>query len=641
MNENIDKKPKFLPPFRKFCMTVGELPTSYAETMSYYEMLLWFTKYLGETVIPAINNNAEALKEVQDLFVELQEYVNNYFDNLDVQDEINNKLDDMADSGQLAEIINEEIFGELSNKVDQNTSDISDLTTTVNTNKQLTYQEPYYNILENDGYDDGSTPNDTILNTAKTNGFKKFYFPQNDSQDAVYLFTNQPAFNDCEIITDSNVVISVPNCYTTNTGIYNTNVKFYFRDQEEYIVQPKNKPDMFNMLHINTDYRMKNIYSYYPLANIKMYHYDYGNTFKFSEVTPSSYYAESGLFLSRLASSTNNYFNGLCVPINTLHNCIQTVTQGNNSQPRYVVLNATTGDGIYAQYTGSNITVYYQSNASTDLSPLNISKHVFSGNATNNWTNPASYKMRYNKDKNTIDFIFNNWIVATYTLPFTPTYWGFGLPENSTTKTMMRFTQYYQENLPMNYKLKVLIVGDSRFAGVGQTYKIDEVLKNGLLYNGVNNVEIDNLAVNGYSVNQIYDQLSSLTLTNYDVIVYQGGINNYQSNLEDIAVKLGQTTNLLKSSGAIVIYTTCMPCGYGGSDPVANQRALAYYGIVNAMYVGIGSYPSDNIVVLDNNMGNEKYESNIPVCSDGVHPNDNGIIEIARNIIAGIFNYFK
>lgn len=105
MNENIDIKPKFLSPFKRFCMTIGELPTSYVETMTYYEMILWFTKYLGDTVIPAINNNAEALREVQSLFIELQDYVNNYFDDLNIQTEINNKLDDMAESGQLAEII--------------------------------------------------------------------------------------------------------------------------------------------------------------------------------------------------------------------------------------------------------------------------------------------------------------------------------------------------------------------------------------------------------------------------------------------------------------------------------------------------------------------------------------------------------
>ena len=38
-------------------------------------------------------------------FNELHDYVHDYFDNLDVQEEINNKLDDMAESGQLADII--------------------------------------------------------------------------------------------------------------------------------------------------------------------------------------------------------------------------------------------------------------------------------------------------------------------------------------------------------------------------------------------------------------------------------------------------------------------------------------------------------------------------------------------------------
>ena len=92
-------------PLKKICMTIGELPTSYLETMTYYEMLVWFTNYLRDSIIPAVNNNAEAVHELQQLFVELQTYVNNYFDNLDVQEEINNKLDKMVKDGTLQEII--------------------------------------------------------------------------------------------------------------------------------------------------------------------------------------------------------------------------------------------------------------------------------------------------------------------------------------------------------------------------------------------------------------------------------------------------------------------------------------------------------------------------------------------------------
>ena len=105
MNENIDTKVEKLQPFTRILMTIGELPTSYLMSMTYYEQLIWFTKFLQDQVIPAVNNNATAVEELQTLFVELQTYVNNYFDNLDIQEEINNKLDEMAESGELTEII--------------------------------------------------------------------------------------------------------------------------------------------------------------------------------------------------------------------------------------------------------------------------------------------------------------------------------------------------------------------------------------------------------------------------------------------------------------------------------------------------------------------------------------------------------
>lgn len=109
MHGEINSTINVLPPFKRLCMTIGELPASYLETMTYYETLLWLTKYLQETVIPTINNNAEAVIELQNLYKELQDYVNNYFDNLDVQDEINNKLDAMVEDGTLDILVNNHI----------------------------------------------------------------------------------------------------------------------------------------------------------------------------------------------------------------------------------------------------------------------------------------------------------------------------------------------------------------------------------------------------------------------------------------------------------------------------------------------------------------------------------------------------
>ena len=98
-------EPNNLSPFRHFCMTIGAIPSSYKESLTYYEMLEWLCKYLQDTVIPAVNNNAEALEELQTAFVTLKDYVDHYFDNLDIQTEINNKLDDMAEHGELTDII--------------------------------------------------------------------------------------------------------------------------------------------------------------------------------------------------------------------------------------------------------------------------------------------------------------------------------------------------------------------------------------------------------------------------------------------------------------------------------------------------------------------------------------------------------
>ena len=98
--ETVDIKP-----FRRLIMTIGELPTSFMDSMTYYEMLAWLCDYLQNTITEAINNNAEVSQELQDKFIELQMYVDDYFDNLDVQEEINNKLDEMSESGELEAII--------------------------------------------------------------------------------------------------------------------------------------------------------------------------------------------------------------------------------------------------------------------------------------------------------------------------------------------------------------------------------------------------------------------------------------------------------------------------------------------------------------------------------------------------------
>ena len=101
MNNEIN----YVSPFKQFVITIGNLPTAYLESMSYYEAITYLVNYLSNNVIPALNNNGLVVEELQAKFTELKNYVDNYFDNLDVQEEINTKLDEMAESGQLTDII--------------------------------------------------------------------------------------------------------------------------------------------------------------------------------------------------------------------------------------------------------------------------------------------------------------------------------------------------------------------------------------------------------------------------------------------------------------------------------------------------------------------------------------------------------
>ncbi len=100
--------------FRFWCQKV--LPLVYDDSLSYYELLCKVVNYLNDVI-----SNVDGLKvdidKLLKAYNELQDYVNNYFDNLDVQEEINKKLDQMVEDGTLDKIINDKIFSELNEKI--------------------------------------------------------------------------------------------------------------------------------------------------------------------------------------------------------------------------------------------------------------------------------------------------------------------------------------------------------------------------------------------------------------------------------------------------------------------------------------------------------------------------------------------
>lgn len=95
---------KILPPFKMQVLTNFPYIEADFDALTNYQLLCKIVEYLNAV----IHNENEVTEEVTGLYnayVSLQDYVNNYFDNLDVQDEVNNKLDEMAESGELTDII--------------------------------------------------------------------------------------------------------------------------------------------------------------------------------------------------------------------------------------------------------------------------------------------------------------------------------------------------------------------------------------------------------------------------------------------------------------------------------------------------------------------------------------------------------
>lgn len=93
---------KTLQPFRYWCQKI--LPLVYDDSLSYYELLCKVVDYLNKTMEDVETLHGD-ITNLHTAYEELQSYVNNYFSTLDVQEEINKKLDEMSNDGSLSAII--------------------------------------------------------------------------------------------------------------------------------------------------------------------------------------------------------------------------------------------------------------------------------------------------------------------------------------------------------------------------------------------------------------------------------------------------------------------------------------------------------------------------------------------------------
>ena len=95
---------KNLTPFKWFVLENFPFIEADFDALTEWQLFCKLGKEMNK-IIDSQNVVGTEMEKFSQAFIELQNYVNNYFENLDVQDEINNKLNQMAESGQLADII--------------------------------------------------------------------------------------------------------------------------------------------------------------------------------------------------------------------------------------------------------------------------------------------------------------------------------------------------------------------------------------------------------------------------------------------------------------------------------------------------------------------------------------------------------
>lgn len=95
---------KHLPPFKGMVLQNFPFIEEDFDAITNYQLLCKVVEYLRNVIANELVME-ENVTNLYNEFVNLKNYVDNYFANLDVQEEINNKLDEMVESGELETII--------------------------------------------------------------------------------------------------------------------------------------------------------------------------------------------------------------------------------------------------------------------------------------------------------------------------------------------------------------------------------------------------------------------------------------------------------------------------------------------------------------------------------------------------------
>lgn len=174
-----------------------------------------------------VNEVVENVNELLTEFVSLKDYVENYFDNLDVQEEINKKLDEMAEDGTITNLIKsyvDPIYEEYETIINARIDDQDNIIDTRLTQQddRLTEQDTKIDALES-GSPLGATSTSDMTDTERiyvntTDGYWYYYDGENWTQGGIYQASVDPS----DLSEKINKVQK--NIFTTTSGASNKKI---------------------------------------------------------------------------------------------------------------------------------------------------------------------------------------------------------------------------------------------------------------------------------------------------------------------------------------------------------------------------------------------------------------------------------
>lgn len=514
----------------KFCYTIGMIPTSYKLSLTYEEQILSIGKYLEETVIPALNNNAEAVLELQNLYIELKNYVDNYFKDLDVQDEIDKKLDEMVKNGTIQNIIDEKIFKNINNNIAKNSINIAKNTVDIqnkiskNENNSISLNMLSQEVKES--MTGGSVPvvgENSISNINIVNNSIDYLKLDNFLQNNLQL--NYKKLDDISSKTSGFYIIGNENKLTLlePSSTYYFNYKLNLEKGKIYCVNCYNISDLKGIFI--TDNNLNVIATGENLTNIDGSLYTTSLLFKCNRndltlITQT----QRTIVVNNVEYCLLNNFRGV-YEINSINNIL-------SNFPKIYKENLTELFKIDGSYIRYNMPYQIRGTENSFLHIYKINKnenYIINSNNIYEMSGFAIYDNNFNLLYNSSNSYTNK------TIPVSLEYYaendGFiAISELSNSSySIEKYVPYPLENY--NNKLsskKLCFVGDSicyNFGGYAQQIQ------------NKTDCFIQNLAVNGATISK-YNKTKSciaeqiLNISNPDIILVEGGINDYWLNVE-------------------------------------------------------------------------------------------------------------